>query len=116
MAGALWCGLEFCPTSWVWEPCWADKKNVAMLDCIYPAVAVAGCWAQGKCCYTTPVGKRSLRCGRPNLGFPDPQVSSHHWKQYRGVRGSEVHEPAMGSPGLGAPKLLDIQVLCWPRS
>lgn len=29
------------------------------------------------------VGKCSLRCGRPKLGFPSSKVSSHLWKPYR---------------------------------
>jgi hypothetical protein len=61
------------------------------------------------------VGKDSQRHKRSKLVFPDSQEFSHHSKPHRSVRNGVEWEvirgPVMRSPGLGTPKLLDIQVL-----
>lgn len=58
------------------------------------------------------VGKRSLRGGRPKLGFPDSKAFSHHWKPHRGVEREDQGPQALDEElGPGVSLLLDFQTL-----
>ena len=91
------CMPTFCPTVGVWDMSLVDEMQECLTGIPCTTAPAIQCWTLRKH-LDTPQELRecSVRWGKPKLGFPDTQTSSHYWGA-RGVRkeGLEAHRPVM---------------------